>query len=339
MTQNQQITNPYTEKQRLIFRQTAAETQGEILEMEVCYAPAGAYPPEHYHPDQDEHFEVLKGRLQVRLNGREYSFEAGQTIDIPRGTAHTMRNAGGAEASVIWQVRPAMKTQAFYETLFGLAADGQTNRHGVPKPLQLAVLLQAYRAEFVLCRPSLPVQKLLFGSLAAVGKLLGYQARYEKYSGPELQASKGRKAEVSIWIDRSPEEVFRFVANYDNDTQWRKGVARMSQSPGGETGVGTTTHEEMEFLGRRYVTVARITAFEPDRRLDWTSIEATTPVSGWRKVEPEGRGARFTQMVAADLQGVYRWFSPLMVGMFKKQMTQDMINLKHLLEQGGVNPV
>jgi len=142
----------------------------------------------------------------------------------------------------------------------------------------------------------------------------------------------GYKAEVSIWIDRSPADVFQFIANYNNDTRWRHGVARMSQSPVGETGVGTITHEEMEFLGRRYVTIAQITAFEPDQRLAWASIEATSPVSGWRVVTAEGAGARFTQAVVADLQGFYRWLSPLMVAMFKNQMSRDMARLKQILE-------
>lgn len=142
----------------------------------------------------------------------------------------------------------------------------------------------------------------------------------------------GYKAEVSIWIDRPPAEVFRFIANYNNDTHWRLGVARMSQSPADETGIGTITHEEMEFLGRCYVTIAQITDFEPDKRLEWSSIEATTPVSGWRMVEPEGYGTRFTQAVVAHLQGFYRWLSPVMVGMFKKQMSRDMARLKQILE-------
>lgn len=142
----------------------------------------------------------------------------------------------------------------------------------------------------------------------------------------------GHKAEVSIWIDRSPAEVFQFIANYNNDTLWRRGVARMSQLPADETGVGTVTHEEMDFMGRRYITIAQITAFEPDRRLEWTSIKATTPVSGWRMVEPDGYGTRFTQAVVADLQGLYRWFSPVMVAMFKKQISQDMARLKQIIE-------
>lgn len=143
----------------------------------------------------------------------------------------------------------------------------------------------------------------------------------------------GHQAEVSIWIDRPPAEVFRFVANYNNDTRWRHGVTRMTQSPADETGVGTITHEEMNFLGRPYVTIAQITDFEPDQRLEWASIEATTPVSGWRRVEPEGHGTRFSQVIRADLQGIYRLLAPLMVSMLKKQMSQDMKRLKQILEQ------
>jgi hypothetical protein len=139
-----------------------------------------------------------------------------------------MRNGGDTEARVIWQVRPAMKTQTFFETLYGLAAEGRTNSEGRPNLLQLAVLLRDYRDEFVLSRPSLPLQKLLFGALAGVGKLLGYRGRYEKYSGPETESQKWQEARVSIWINQPPETVFRFVANYNNDTRWRKGVTRMT---------------------------------------------------------------------------------------------------------------
>jgi hypothetical protein len=72
----------------------------------------------------------------------------------------------------------------------------------------------------------------------------------------------------------------QLVANYNNDTRWRHRVAKMTQSPASETGVGTITHEEVNFLGRRYVTIARVTVFEPDKRLAWASIETTTPISG-----------------------------------------------------------
>lgn len=330
---NLTITHPVAEKRYITFRKTAAQTNGQLLEMEARYAPEGAYPPEHYHPRQDEHFEVLQGQLNVRLNDREYTFQAGQTIEIPRGTTHTMRNAGATEAVVIWQVRPALNTQTFYETLFGLAADGRADRHGRPNLLQMAVLMQAYREEFMLRRPVPVIQKLLFGPLAIAGRLLGYRARYETYSGPLPAFETWKKAEATIWIDRTPEEVFGFIANFDNDTRWRPGISSMRQSPTGQTGVGTTTYEELDFLGRHYTTIARVTGFEPGKRLAWASVKATTPVTGWRMVEPEGRGTRFSEGLRAGLQGMYRWLAPIMVGAFQKQMDTDVARLKQVLEQ------
>ncbi len=61
---------------------------------------------------------------------------------MPAGVAHRWRNVGQTEAQVRVTLRPALDTETFFETLFGLARDGKTNRKGIPDPLQVAV---AYR--------------------------------------------------------------------------------------------------------------------------------------------------------------------------------------------------
>ena len=101
---------------------------------------------------------------------------------MPRGMAHTMRNAGAGVARLRWETRPALATETFFETLYGLARDGKTNQKGIPHLLQLAVIAQEYRREFVPARPPLPVQRVVFGLLVAVGGLLGYRGRYVSYS-------------------------------------------------------------------------------------------------------------------------------------------------------------
>ena len=130
---------------------------------------------------------MITGQVQVRINGREQTYHAGQHFDIPRGTPHAFRNGGDDEAGVIWQVRPALKTQQFFETLWGLAADGKTNTDGVPHLLQLAVLLHEYADEYVLTSPPAIVQTVLVGVLAPIGRLCGYRGRYERYSGPHTR--------------------------------------------------------------------------------------------------------------------------------------------------------
>lgn len=333
------LRNDRTEKQRIVLRKTASETAGALLEMEAVYKPGGHSPPDHYHPQQDERFEVLAGAINVRRDGVEMTYSAGQSFDIPRGTTHTFRNGGGEEARVIWQVRPALKTQRFYETLWGLAADGRTNRDGVPHLLQLAVMLQDYRDEFVLSSPPQFVQRAVFPALAWIGRRLGYRGYYDRYSGPEaayaaVLPTKPYTARASIWIDRPAQDVFDVVANYNNDAAWRK-VISMRQTPGGEARVGAVNREEIDFLGKRYVTVSTITGLQAGVYVTWEATESTFPLAGWRLVTAENGGARFTEAVTADMHGLNRLMAPMMVAALNKQMAAEVGALKRMLEQRG----
>jgi quercetin dioxygenase-like cupin family protein len=178
----QTLANPAT-GQSITFLETAADTAGERLVMESAWTPHGPRPPAHYHPRQEEHFEVLEGTLGVQLDGEELKLGKGASFDVPAGTVHEMWNAGDEEARVRWEVRPAMRTEELTESLFGLAQDGLVNDKGVPNPLQAAAILNAHRDELRLSSPPWPVQRVVFPALAAVGRLFGYRGRYERGSG------------------------------------------------------------------------------------------------------------------------------------------------------------
>ena len=170
------------------FIKTAADTGGELLEMEATYNTAVDSIPEHYHPYQDEHIEVLAGMVSVHIKGQERTYVAGESIDFPRNVSHSFLGAAGSEeARILWQIRPALDSETFFETIYGLAADGKTKDAGMPNLFQLAVILRAFDDELHLTRPPQIVQNIVFSILAPMGRLLGYQARYEKYSGPEVR--------------------------------------------------------------------------------------------------------------------------------------------------------
>lgn len=180
--------------ERLIFRKTAAETNGELLEMEAIYNPKSPPPPLHYHPYQEEQFQVLGGAFRVKVGEVERTFQTGEAFTVPAGMPHWMHNVSDEEGRLLWQIRPAMKSQDFFATMWGLAAAGKTNADRVPNLLQLAVILRAHRDEFRASNPPYFVQRLLFGLLAPIGRLLGYQARYEQYGrGPD----EGRRTTTS----------------------------------------------------------------------------------------------------------------------------------------------
>jgi quercetin dioxygenase-like cupin family protein len=112
---------------RLRLVQTAAETDGELLEMEVSYGGTGGLPPEHLHPGQVERFEVLEGTVRTIIDGVERRYRAGEEFEVPAGTPHQM--AGDGRARMRWEVRPALRTAEFFERLHG---DGPDSASAVP---------------------------------------------------------------------------------------------------------------------------------------------------------------------------------------------------------------
>ena len=62
----QVLENPIS-GEKITFRQTAVDTDGELLAFELVLAPAGAVPGAHVHPEQEERFEVVSGTLAFRL--------------------------------------------------------------------------------------------------------------------------------------------------------------------------------------------------------------------------------------------------------------------------------
>ena len=88
----------------------------DVLTVEACYAPRGNRPPAHYHPGQDEHFEVLEGAVRAVVNGAERRYGAGEAFDIPARTPHQI--AGAGPARLHWEVRPALRTAEFFERAY-----------------------------------------------------------------------------------------------------------------------------------------------------------------------------------------------------------------------------
>src|SRR3954467_7338615 len=86
-------------------RITVVGESPDLLELEAAYDAGGSPPPAHYHPSQDEHFEVLEGTVRVRTPDGERDLRTGETVDIARGTVHQFWNAGVEPARVRWQVR------------------------------------------------------------------------------------------------------------------------------------------------------------------------------------------------------------------------------------------
>lgn len=171
---NEEIVNPRT-GQRMIFRQTAADTNGALLQVETVNPP-GPAEPEHIHPEQVSSAEVLAGALTFNVAGTVHRVPAGEKIVIPAGVPHFFWNDGEEDARAIQELRPALRTEDFFTTWFALARDDKLNAKGMPPLLQMVALVQPYAR---VMRPTSPPWPLL----RAMAWLLGPLARVRGYSG------------------------------------------------------------------------------------------------------------------------------------------------------------
>jgi quercetin dioxygenase-like cupin family protein len=166
----------------LVFRETSGSTDGELLEVQVTYPPRSSLPPVHSHPSQEETFQIQSGLIRALFNGKEHVYHKGDVFVVPPGTHHQMHSNGEEPSTYIWQTRPAMKTEVFFETIWDLAQDGKANRGGVARLLQMIVIGQEYRDVFRLAKPPDIIQRILFAILAPIGKLAGYRGSCPKNS-------------------------------------------------------------------------------------------------------------------------------------------------------------
>ena len=177
------LINPIT-GERLLFQQTARDTGGAAVVFETFVKPGGFVAAAHVHPYQEERFAILAGRVGFRLGREEVVAGPGERLTVPAGTPHRFWNAGEEEARFICEVRPALQFEQLIETMFALAADGKTNRTGLPNVLRLAVIADATFDTVRLPFPPAWVQRLGLATLAPLGWLLGYEPVYAPAAAP-----------------------------------------------------------------------------------------------------------------------------------------------------------
>ena len=194
-----EIVNPVT-GHRIVFRKTTQDTDGELLQMDWIGRPGWKAGPIHVHSFQEERFEVLSGTLGSHVAGVERTHRAGEAVVVPAGVEHTAWNEGEEEVHALVELRPgSLRSETMLETWFGLAQDGKLSKAGIPSnPFRLALIVHDYEDQIYLAQPPLAVQRVLFGVLAKVGRLLGYRAEYPyPYGDQEKESLRSEGERVS----------------------------------------------------------------------------------------------------------------------------------------------
>lgn len=176
------IENPIS-GERITWVVTARSSDGQVLAFDLALRAGAVVSAEHRHLRQEERFVVSKGKIAVAVAGKERVLEAGDEATVAPGVAHRWWNVDAGETVVRVELRPALRTEVFFETFFGLARDGKTNSDGIPGLLHIAV---AYRTLSDSCprltKPPPLIQRLVLTPLVPLARLMGRRAVYREYS-------------------------------------------------------------------------------------------------------------------------------------------------------------
>jgi mannose-6-phosphate isomerase-like protein (cupin superfamily) len=171
------LENPVT-GERLVIRVGAEESSGEYLHADYWLKPGGGVAAAHIHPLQEETFAVLSGTPLFVIGRTRQLAQTGERCVVPAGTPHRILNPSDREVHLLTELRPALRSAELLQTIWGLALDGKTDAKGFPNFVQIAVTAQEFRSEIHFAGAPHLVQRLVFGALAPLGRMLGYRGAY-----------------------------------------------------------------------------------------------------------------------------------------------------------------
>ena len=176
MANNRRIIENAASGERIVVVRTAAETGGELFAFELFLRPGAKVPAAHVHPEQQERFTVLEGRVRFRLGMRFRTALPGDRVTVTVGTSHSFANPGPRAAHLLVEVRPALHMEEALIAAAELPGAGR-QRHRLSFPLRVALFLQEFDREVAV--PLVPgaLARLVVGPLAWVGRKCGLAAR------------------------------------------------------------------------------------------------------------------------------------------------------------------
>ena len=150
------------------------DPETEPWQVTMVFAPGFPGPPVHVHPHQQESYEVLSGVLDVFLDGRWRELGPGQSLTVPRGVPHTIRNLHDTEMRAINVHAPALEFPRYMAVLRELVHSGKVRALPPKDPrsvIYLSMLFTANERTLTSVKPSQRLMRIL----AFIGKRLGYE--------------------------------------------------------------------------------------------------------------------------------------------------------------------
>jgi uncharacterized protein YndB with AHSA1/START domain len=135
------------------------------------------------------------------------------------------------------------------------------------------------------------------------------------------------RAELTIEIARSPEDVFAYLTDVSHVPEWQAGVKSAELHDG-------RIDESRTLFGREVHTTLEIVEQEAPRVFTLRALNSPVPFSVRHELEPADGGSA-TQLTVTAEGDVPGFAAGLLARRAEKQFRKDFDRLKHILEDEG----
>jgi uncharacterized membrane protein len=136
----------------------------------------------------------------------------------------------------------------------------------------------------------------------------------------------------SITIDRPAEEVFGYLAHFENGMEWRSELRQIQRLTQQAEGPGARYRERFDWGGIEGADTLEVTGFEPNRRVTFVA-EGDIRILGEYRVFPLEGGHTTVDIVAEmEPEGALKDAEPAIREAYNRQGESDLEHLKDILE-------
>lgn len=182
--------NPVSGEYARVIDHTPERVVGELLAV-----PGAAVVGPHFHPGQEERFEVVDGVMGYRRGAQRGELGVGASITVPAGVVHDWWNAGERDLRARVTVTPPGRFAAMIGAVWGLAVVGRTKATGMPGPVDAALLAEAFGDEIVFERPPRAVQRALALTVAPIARRRGRSVTRDVMRAAIIPAERWRASD------------------------------------------------------------------------------------------------------------------------------------------------
>jgi uncharacterized membrane protein len=136
----------------------------------------------------------------------------------------------------------------------------------------------------------------------------------------------------SVGIERPPEEVFAYLARFENGMAWRTELREIQRASQGPEGPGTRYRERLDWSGREVTVVLEITALQPGSRITYLMDGDVRGLGEYRVTGREDGTTRVDVVRDVELRGTLAESEDELFEVLRRQSASDLAHLKDILE-------